>query len=76
MESWPVCVAKTQYSLSDDPALVGRPQGHEFTVREVRPSAGAGFVVIISGEIMTMPGLPRSPAATQFSIDAGARSDG
>ncbi len=76
MESWPVCVAKTQYSLSDDPALVGRPQGHEFTVREVRPSAGAGFVVIISGEIMTMPGLPRSPAATQFSISGGERADG
>ena len=76
MESWPVCVAKTQYSLSDDPALVGRPQGHEFTVREVRPSAGAGFVVIISGEIMTMPGLPRSPAATQFSIGGGDRADG
>ena len=71
MESWPICVAKTQYSLSDDPALLGRPREHEFTVREVRPSAGAGFVVIISGEIMTMPGLPRSPAATQFSIESG-----
>lgn len=68
MEDWPVCVAKTQYSLSDNAALLGRPQAHEFTVREVRPSAGAGFVVIISGEIMTMPGLPRAPAATQFRI--------
>ena len=63
---WPVCIAKTQYSLSDDPARLGRPQDHEFTVRDVRPSAGAGFVVIISGEIMTMPGLPRNPSATQF----------
>ena len=67
---WPVCIAKTQYSLSDDPAKLGRPRNHEFTVREVRPSAGAGFVVIISGEIMTMPGLPRSPAATQFDHTA------
>lgn len=71
MEAWPVCIAKTQYSLSDDPALLGRPADHEFTVREVRPSAGAGFVVIISGEIMTMPGLPREPAATQFAIGEG-----
>ena len=63
---WPICVAKTQYSLSDDPGLLGRPREHEFTVRDVRPSAGAGFVVIISGEIMTMPGLPRSPAAIHF----------
>ena len=65
-QDWPICVAKTQYSLSDDPGLLGRPREHEFTVRDVRPSAGAGFVVIISGEIMTMPGLPRSPAAIHF----------
>ncbi len=63
---WPVCIAKTQYSLSDDPSRLGRPTEHEFTVRDVRPSAGAGFVVVISGEIMTMPGLPRRPAAIQF----------
>lgn len=68
MEDLPICVAKTQYSLSDDPTLLGRPQDHEFTVREVRPSAGAGFLVIISGEIMTMPGLPREPEATRFRI--------
>ena len=67
---WPVCIAKTQYSLSDDPGKLGRPRDHEFTVREVRPSAGAGFVVIISGEIMTMPGLPRTPAATRFDHNA------
>ena len=69
-EDWPVCIAKTQYSLSDDPGLLGRPGEHEFTVRDVRPSAGAGFVVIISGEIMTMPGLPRSPAAIDFDYTA------
>jgi len=69
-QDWPVCIAKTQYSLSDDPVLLGRPTDHEFTVRDVRPSAGAGFVVIISGDIMTMPGLPRSPAATQFDHPA------
>ena len=69
-QDWPVCIAKTQYSLSDDPALLGRPAEHEFIVRDVRPSAGAGFVVIISGEIMTMPGLPSSPAAAQFDHTA------
>ena len=68
MQDWPICIAKTQYSLSDDPALLGRPAGHEFTVRDVRPSAGAGFLVIISGEIMTMPGLPKEPAATRFRV--------
>ena len=75
MEAWPICMAKTQYSLSDDPALLGRPRDHEFTIREVRPAAGAGFVVIISGEIMTMPGLPREPAATQFAIGDGLPTD-
>ena len=69
MEDLPICIAKTQYSLADDPALIGRPEEHEFTVREVRPSAGAGFLVVISGEIMTMPGLPREPAATRFRLE-------
>ena len=68
LEELPICVAKTQYSLSDDPALLGRPQGFEFHVREVRASAGAGFLVIIAGEIMTMPGLPKEPAATRFRL--------
>ncbi|MDE6990129.1 MAG: formate--tetrahydrofolate ligase [Lachnospiraceae bacterium] len=63
----PVCMAKTQYSLSDDPALLGRPQGYTMNVREVYVSAGAGFVVVLTGAIMTMPGLPRNPAA--YSID-------
>lgn len=59
----PVCMAKTQYSLSDDPALLGRPEGFTLKVREVYVSAGAGFVVALTGSIMTMPGLPKSPAA-------------
>ncbi|MCY3918906.1 MAG: formate--tetrahydrofolate ligase, partial [Chloroflexi bacterium] len=69
LDHLPVCIAKTQYSLSADPALLGRPTEHEFPVREVRPSAGAGFLVVIAGDIMTMPGLPRSPAATRFTLD-------
>ena len=69
MEHLPVCIAKTQYSLSADPNLRGRPTNHEFPVREVRPSAGAGFLVVIAGEIMTMPGLPKAPAATRFRLD-------
>ena len=69
MDQLPVCIAKTQYSLSADPALLGRPTNHEFPVREVRPSAGAGFLVVIAGEIMTMPGLPKAPAATRFTLD-------
>lgn len=63
----PVCMAKTQYSLSDDPARLGRPEDFEITVREVYVSAGAGFVVVLTGAVMTMPGLPKKPAA--FNID-------
>lgn len=65
----PVCMAKTQYSLSDDPTLLGRPAGFEITVREVRVSAGAGFVVALTGDVMTMPGLPKVPAANNMDID-------
>jgi len=68
----PVCMAKTQYSFSTDPTLRGAPTGHSVPVREVRLSAGAGFVVVICGEIMTMPGLPRKPAALSIGMnDAG-----
>lgn len=63
----PVCVAKTQYSLSDDPTKLGKPEGFEITVRDMRLSSGAGFIVVYTGDIMTMPGLPKKPAA--FSID-------
>lgn len=72
----PVCVAKTQYSFSADPALRGAPTGHIVPVREVRLSAGAGFVVAICGDIMTMPGLPRTPAAERIHIDAQGRIEG
>lgn len=65
----PVCVAKTQYSLSDDPALLGRPRGFTVTVRDVRLSAGAGFIVPLMGNILTMPGLPKKPAAYEIDID-------
>jgi len=66
----PVCMAKTQYSLSDDPKKLGRPEGFTITVREVTPSAGAGFVVAHTGDIMTMPGLPRRPAAEGMAVAA------
>ncbi|MDW7655613.1 MAG: formate--tetrahydrofolate ligase [Bacillota bacterium] len=68
--SLPVCMAKTQYSLSDDPTRLGRPTGFILSVREIRLSAGAGFVVALTGDVMTMPGLPRSPAAEKIDIDA------
>jgi formate--tetrahydrofolate ligase len=68
----PVCMAKTQYSFSTDPNLRGAPTGHSLPVREVRLSAGAGFVVVVCGEIMTMPGLPRVPSAEAIMLnDAG-----
>ncbi len=69
MDKLPVCIAKTQYSLSDNPALLGRPEGFTLTVREIRLSAGAGFVVAITGNIMTMPGLPKVPAAENIDVD-------
>ena len=74
--SLPVCIAKTQYSFSADPALRGAPEGHVLPVRETRLSAGAGFVVAICGEIMTMPGLPRGPAAEAMGLDAEGRIEG
>ncbi|KXL52674.1 formate--tetrahydrofolate ligase [Anaerotignum neopropionicum] len=66
---FPVCIAKTQYSLSDDPKLLGRPEGFEVNVKELRISAGAGFIVAMLGDIMTMPGLPKRPAALDIDID-------
>ena len=65
----PICVAKTQYSLSDNPALLGRPTGFTVSVKEVRLSAGAGFIVVMTGDIMTMPGLPKAPAAKAIDLD-------
>ncbi|GEP12612.1 formate--tetrahydrofolate ligase [Methylobacterium gnaphalii] len=72
----PVCMAKTQYSFSTDPALIGAPSGHVIAVRDVRLSAGAGFVVVICGEIMTMPGLPKVPAADSIRLDEKGQIDG
>ena len=71
-----VCVAKTQYSFTADPTRLGAPDGHVLPVREVRLSAGAGFVVAICGEVMTMPGLPRRPAAEAIGLDAEGRIEG
>lgn len=65
----PICMAKTQYSLSDNAALLGRPEGFEITVREIKISAGAGFIVALTGDVMTMPGLPKVPAANNMDID-------
>ena len=68
LDKLPICMAKTQYSLSDNPALLGRPEGFEITVKEVRVSNGAGFIVALTGDIMTMPGLPKVPAANRIDI--------
>ena len=65
----PVCIAKTQYSLSDNPALLGRPTGFKISVKEVRVSAGAGFIVVLTGNVMVMPGLPKVPAAENIDVD-------
>ena len=72
----PVCMAKTQYSLSDNPDLLGRPEGFEINVREAYVSAGAGFVVVLTGAVMTMPGLPKTPAAFSIDVDEGGRITG
>ncbi|WP_343229135.1 formate--tetrahydrofolate ligase [Rhizobium lemnae] len=72
----PVCIAKTQYSFSSDPALLGAPTGHSLPVREVRLSAGAGFVVVITGEIRTMPGLPRLPSAEKIMLNEQGQIEG
>ncbi len=72
----PICVAKTQYSFSDDPTLTGAPEGFKVTVRNVKVSAGAGFVVVLTGDIMTMPGLPKVPAAEKIDVDENGRISG
>ncbi len=72
----PVCMAKTQYSFSDDPALLGAPEGFTVTVRNLKVSAGAGFLVALTGDIMTMPGLPKVPAAEKIDIDENGRISG
>jgi len=71
-----VCMAKTQYSLSDNPKLLGRPTGFTVTIRELRPSIGAGFIVALTGDVMTMPGLPKKPAALSMDIDENGVAQG
>ena len=73
---FPVCMAKTQYSLSDDATLLGRPEGFTVTVQEVRIAAGAGFIVVLLGDIMTMPGLPKMPAALHIDVDENGKIGG
>ena len=73
---YPVCIAKTQYSFSDDPTKLGAPEDFTVTVKNVRVSAGAGFVVVLTGDIMTMPGLPRVPAAEKIDVDENGRISG
>ena len=69
-------MAKTQYSLSDDPTLLGRPSGFQLNVREAYVSAGAGFVVVLTGAVMTMPGLPKEPAAYRIDVDDNGKITG
>lgn len=72
----PICMAKTQYSLSDNPNLLGRPEGFNITVRQIKVSAGAGFIVALTGEVMTMPGLPKVPSAEKIDVDEKGRISG
>ena len=72
----PVCMAKTQYSLSDDPKKLGRPQGFRISIRNVKISAGAGFVVALTGDIMTLPGLPKVPSAEKIDVDNTGKISG
>jgi len=72
----PVCMAKTQYSLSDDPSLLGRPSDFAITVRELKPSIGAGFLVALTGDVMTMPGLPKQPAALKMDVNEQGKAIG
>ena len=76
LDKMPVCMAKTQYSLSDDAAKLGRPEGFRITVKELRISAGAGFIVALTGNILTMPGLPKKPAAENMDIDINGKITG
>ncbi|MEE1075181.1 MAG: formate--tetrahydrofolate ligase, partial [Acutalibacteraceae bacterium] len=75
-ENCPICVAKTQYSFSDDPTKLGAPDGFTVTVRNIKISAGAGFIVVLTGDIMTMPGLPKAPAAERIDIDEDGKITG
>lgn len=69
----PVCIAKTQYSFSDDPTKLDAPEDFEVTIKNVKVSAGAGFIVVLTGDIMTMPGLPKVPAAEKIDVDENGK---
>jgi formate--tetrahydrofolate ligase len=73
---FPICMAKTQYSFSTDPNLKGAPSGHAVPIKEVRLAAGAEFIVVVAGEIMTMPGLPKVPAANSIKLNSGSEIEG
>ncbi|HSO59274.1 MAG TPA: formate--tetrahydrofolate ligase [Paenisporosarcina sp.] len=75
-DTLPICMAKTQYSLSDQPSLYGRPEGFTITIRDIIPKLGAGFLVCLTGDIMTMPGLPKQPAALNMDVDADGNAVG
>ena len=72
----PVCISKTQYSFSDDPAQLGAPTGHVLHVRELLPRTGAGFIVVLTGDVMTMPGLPKKPSSENIDVDANGKISG
>ena len=72
----PICVAKTQYSFSDNPALLGAPRGFRISVRNLKISAGAGFIVALTGDVLTMPGLPKAPAACKIDISTEGNISG
>ncbi|MNV43563.1 Formate--tetrahydrofolate ligase [compost metagenome] len=76
LDKLPICIAKTQYSISDQPNLLGRPTGFKISVREIRLSAGAGFIVVIAGDIMTMPGLPKNPASNAIDVSSDGQPIG
>lgn len=76
LDKLPICIAKTQYSLSDDQTLLGAPSGFTITVKDIKISAGAGFIVVYTGNIMTMPGLPKEPAALKIDVDTNGKIDG
>lgn len=74
--SLPICMAKTQYSFSDDQNLLGAPEGFDITIRELVPKLGAGFIVALTGDIMTMPGLPKKPATLNMDVDSAGHISG
>jgi formate--tetrahydrofolate ligase len=76
LDKLPICMAKTQYSFSDNPSLLCAPEGWTLSVRSIKISAGAGFIVVLTGDIMTMPGLPHIPSAEKIDIDSNGKISG